>query len=229
MKKYFFIFILFFFIIFFLNTLVNMIFKLFISNNFNNFIKKINLENLDYSPGYKTTFYDFHLEVYDIGINDFSIQLIPSSLNIYNLNITGWKGKMKFKFKSGYDRVNYQDEITIFLKNIFLNYTLKVDYEPFKIKELYYSCKIYYTVKGEKWLSNNFINLGIKYYKDTINDKLGEFLRDFPGILSEKVNNSKNKYLVILKVIKLIEIIFYNRLIILLVFLILLPIVYFTK
>ena len=129
MKKYFFIFILFLFIIFFLNTLINIIFKLFISNNFNNFIKKIDLENLDYSPGYKTTFYDFHLEVYDIGINDFSIQLIPSSLNIYNLNITGWKGKMKFKFKSGYDRVNYQDEITIFLKNIFLNYTLKVDYE----------------------------------------------------------------------------------------------------
>ena len=94
-------------IIFFSHNILNAILnsetvKLYIADSFNIYIQKINLDNLEFDPGYATSLYDFNLKVYKIAKDDFSIQFVPYALNY--INITRLFGKLQFKFYTGYSK-----------------------------------------------------------------------------------------------------------------------------
>ncbi len=208
-------------IIFFSQNILNAILnsetvKLYIADTFNIYIQKINLDNLEFDPGYATTLYDFNLKVYKIGKDDFSIQFVPYTLNYIYINITRLFGKLQFKFCTGYSKtLSIGDTIKLKL-NISLNYTLGILYEPFSMSFESYSYEIFRSLKSNNLVYDKVIKLGMKYYEDTIEhkikNKLGSYLQNLPKILKEKINKIIKKYSLSLKIIDAIVITYYFEL-----------------
>jgi hypothetical protein len=173
--KYLLILLLFYTFILFSNLLVNLIInsepiKSIITKNINKYTKKIDLRKIEINPGYMTSIFDLYLYIYDLKNDDFSIS-IYDFIHI-ELNLKKLKGYFKCKFIYGPNYyLSIGDEITIDLDNIILDYTLFVDFYPFKVENVQYNYMIEYNVESEKTIINFFLKKGVEYFKDTIKQK----------------------------------------------------------
>ena len=81
-----------------------------------------------------------------------------------------------------------------------------------------YSSEIFRSLKSNNMVYNKVIKLGMKYYEDTIDqkikNKLGSYLQNLPKILEEKINKIIKKYSLSLKIIDAIVITYYFELVI---------------
>ena len=178
-----------------------------ITKNINKYAKKIDLSKIEINPGYMTTIFDLYLYIYNLKNDDYSITIYD--LYHIELNLKKLKGYFKCKFTSGpSDYFSLGDEITINFDNIILNYTLSIEFYPFKVGLVRYHNIIYYNVESEKTIINFFVNKGLGYYKNTIKQKLSEHLENVPNIIQNKMGTIVKKYDYIFQILRYYILIF---------------------